>query len=58
MKPASHSVRLQPSENHSVGVIAIQDIDAKIRKPQPPVSKLHRNKKAYSRKTKHPLQEE
>ncbi|MFA6161503.1 MAG: hypothetical protein WCT54_04615 [Patescibacteria group bacterium] len=33
-----------------------REIEKKIRKTAAPASRLHKNKKAYSRKTKHPKQ--
>lgn len=46
-----------PTTKNVVGTISMRDLQRKVRKALPPPTRVHRSKKDYQRKPKHPHQE-
>lgn len=56
-KKKAQPVHIKEPVNNIIA-LSVRKIEKKIRKPQPPTSRLHKVKVKYSRKSKHPLKEE
>jgi hypothetical protein len=58
-KRKTHSAAKPSRKDASLRItLNTREIDKKIRKVQPPVAKIHRSQKSYSRKQKHPKRAE
>ena len=52
-KQKGHVVQAHKDSSEFTLVLSRREIESKVRKPLPPPSQTHRDKTAYSRKTKH-----